>query len=227
VWPAQSPPAMGTAITARSALNAVDFTMLEQDTGATTERLEEYKRFLALKAAHSDFYAALLSPSPEVDEIWHAHILDTLSYKETCEAMLGAGGFIHHNPRGGLGNDAPARDARRRRTIAFYQAAFRNQAAPAGLRRRRAEPPAISRPVQRLAFEIIIKQQTGSETTIRCSASDSIDNIKHKIQEKEAIPPDEQRLIFGSRQLEDGCTLSDYNIQNGATVHMIMRLRGC
>ena len=112
----------------RRRLDAVDFTPLQQETGASEAVLEDFKRFLALKAAHNDFYAALLSPSPRVDELWHALILDTLAYKETCEHMLGAGGFIHHNPRGG--NDAAERRTRLNRTVAFYKAAFGNPLTP-------------------------------------------------------------------------------------------------
>lgn len=75
-------------------------------------------------------------------------------------------------------------------------------------------------------MHIFITMLSGRSITMEVDPQDTVLNIKAKIQDKEGVRPEDQRLLFKGKQLEDECTVDDYQIEKNSTLHLVMRLRG-
>jgi len=195
--------------------------------------LEEYKRFLAIKTISGDTEEPLsLSPSALVDLVWHEHILHSRQYRLACTKL---GVILDHDPCGAR-DSANAIEKRLNMTKAFYRLIFKEDAPDKYWKRienfdddlleNETEYPAKRRKKSK-TVNLVVKTLTGNNLNIRCSKDDEVETLKARIQDVEGIPADQQRVIVAGHQMTDGRKLNDYGVEDGTTVHLILRLGGC
>ena len=202
--------------------------------------LDAYKKFLALKVICEDTgVPQKFSPSPLVDLVWHAHIMRPVLYRDACNALMypTMGNLIDHDPDAAE-DDLAEKLERQRRTREVYHILFGREA-----------PPKIWQSLTSGGMRIFVKDLTMKTWTFQVDPKESVEYLKMRIkvyaiciqfiestmltqhdfvlQEVKGTPLVAQRLIFCGKQLEDGRTISSYNIQKEDTIHLVLRLIGC
>ena len=245
------------------------------------ELIEEYKKFLCIKVFSKDIDLPYrCSPSAVIDQVWHAHILETESYISTCET-LGVN-YIHHSSKH-ASDPEWEKEARREVTKTTYKLLYRtsppedywgevkvekaahqeNQGEKESIvyhenvekdvvfnSSKNKQPKIRQRKLAELGLTVgpkknlmlkekvvlyvkhiqtsYVNTQPGKTIKVKdVNLYINVEKLKEKIQVLEGIPPDQQRLVYGGRQLEEGRTLKQYGISNLSTLYLILRLAGC
>jgi hypothetical protein len=198
--------------------------------------LDEYTKFMFLKIQENDFDATKLSPSQLIDEVWHYHISMPKRYCDFNKKIFGLmNNFIDHNPEGS--KNQIAREQRFQNTINAYQRYFGesiyNKAFIWDLETITLTPEDIERrktPNRRNTM-LKIKTMTGKEVIVLVDLhefGDYVEDLKTIIRDSDKVPIDQQRLIFGGKQLENCRKLCSYEkLTEGSTLHFVLRLSGC
>lgn len=209
----------------------------DQATWNTT--FSEFLRFLTVKDLATDG-----GLPPRLDEVWHECILNTRLYSTLCLKLRGC--YIHHTTVSEQ-HDETEIASRVDRTVHSYRKRYREEPDARVLAEEEEESPAVvaqksaananpheakRQALLRLnpppSYFIYVKDINGKTISVEVDQAMTIEQVKLAITRKDqATPPDQQRLIYAGRQLEDGRTCGDYNIHSQSTIHLVKRLRGC
>jgi len=183
------------------------------------ELLDAYKKFLALKVLCGDTSVPQkFSPSPLVDQVWHAHLMRPRLYRAACAALMGprgGGDLIDHDPDAAQ-DDPDEKKERLRRTKVVYHILFGHVA-----------PYKIWQTITSGEMSLFVRTMTGQAFNLFVDPNETVEYLKLRIEDRDYIPSNDQRLIFAGKQLVDSRTLFDYNIQKDSTIHLIIKLRAC
>ena len=216
--------------------------------------VQQYLRFLALKAGAQDWCATKISPPAEVDALWHAHILDTVSYQDTCKLL---GDFVHHDPDGG--DDPKARAQRRLRALKMYEEAWgtapemwkvqevggrraapavkeegtssraplaRAAKGPATAAAAAAPAPAPAPPTDRINIKVVT--QDGNETFVNnLKMTKSLIHMKRAWCQQKGTCLSTVRFFFDGELIRDDNTPERLDMRDGDVVDVMVEQGGC
>lgn len=185
--------------------------------------VNEYKRFLFLKhLVDSEDKEPVISPSSQVDEVWHEHILDTRVYFDDCQNLFGH--IIHHSPDDAFNVDQ--RNKRLELTKKLYLECY-NEFPPEDYWNDEINNEVIPPQSDTDGMTVIVCMLTGSRKLHKIMPEDTVDSLKNKIAAREGICVDQQRLIHKGTQMADDDTFADYDVRHKDAIHLVLRLRGC
>ena len=177
--------------------------------------LLELPRFLLLKIYFADWNCTKLSPTPMMEQLWTAAILNTAFYQPLMEQL---GVWIHYEPDHHAAGAVQGRYLQRVSCLRQGYGSF-FEALPLGSLRLVA--------TEAKGRELFIKTLTGKMITTRFVPIMTVQDIMLMIHDREGIPVDQQRLIFAGEQLWNHRTLGSYNITANSILQLVLRLRGC
>eukprot|EP01039_Chlorochromonas_danica_P003002 gene3002-3276_t len=190
------------------------------------EAITAYAEFLTLLITSGED----LSPTDEIDKVWHAHILHTRDY-EAFNTKYSPGKKLHHDPLRSLDQDA--RKFRAIKTIELYKSTFGHER-PKGKAWKyelpENEPTSKIKlpPDRERSVTIQVHSLAGPKWRVKVSLEDSVEDLKLLMfHSRYGTPPDQQRLLHDGKELEDDRTLGSYGIGDGSLVGLMLKLRGC
>lgn len=188
--------------------------------------MQQYRIFIEAKVDTNDFKAEILSPSPIVDVIWHAHILNSMDYIPFCQYVTGDLIYIHHNPDGEFEKEAKKARYRNMLNWLFSKNYYVNVNIWLPIEKKEDFYDKNSLDPSSM-IHLYVKTINGKTITLNVNDSDKVWIIKVLLKYEKGTPVNDMRLIYAGRNLENGKTLESYNIQTDSTIHLVMMLRGC
>ena len=215
-----------------SVLQVFDLSRVQTVAHTNRKGIDDYKKFLAIRAALPKL-DCLLSPTDDIDAVWHAHILDTASYSHCCAMLLGPGKLIHHDPY--TSADLVVRQARREMLKKLWLQIYESDPALGW----GVDPSACENYIKRLtgrkrrrrsedAYQIFVRgMRAGYTITLIVDDDTEVEDVKLMLYDRDEAPLELMRSIYAGSQLQDGKTMRDYKIHKESTLHLMLRAVGC